>query len=106
MKTLKTLVPVLFIIVTVLFGTSCMTSKGTLFEDTAASDTLTSSEEEEEEEENPGLTITTSPSRADVYIDDSYAGRSPLTEELNSGNYRITVGIDGYYTTTEWVNYT
>ncbi|MCK5672258.1 MAG: PEGA domain-containing protein, partial [Spirochaetales bacterium] len=107
MKTLKTLIPVLFIIVSVLFGTSCMTSKGSLFEDTAASDSLTSSDEEEDEvEENPGLTINTDPSYAEVYIDDSYAGISPVTEYPKSGNYRITVTAEGYYTTTEWVNYT
>ena len=108
MKIINTLIPVLVIIILVILGTSCMTSKGNLFETTAASDSLTSEEEEEEEEEeeNPGLTITTDPSYADVYIDDQYAGKSPVTEDLNSGNYRITVQIDGYYTTTEWVNFT
>ncbi len=105
MKTLKTLIPVLFIIVSVLFGTSCMTSKGSLFEDTAETDSLTSSDEEEVEED-PGLTINTNPSYAEVYIDDSYSGMSPVTEYLKSGNYRITVKADGYFTTTEWVNYT
>lgn len=107
MKTIKTLIPVLFIIVSVLFGTSCMTSKGSLFEDTAESDSLTSSNEEEEEVvEAPGLTIYTNPSYAEVYIDDSYAGMSPVTEYPKSGNYRITVEAAGYHTTTEWVNYT
>ncbi len=106
MKTLNFIIPLLFVIILVLSGTSCMTSKGSLFEDTAESDSMTASNEEEEEEEDPGLTIRTNPSRADVYINDSYAGISPLTENLNSGNYRITVEIDGYYTTTEWVNYT
>ncbi len=105
MKTIKRVIPVLLIIVLFLFSTSCMTSKGGLFEDTAASDSETSSNIEEEEEDS-GLTIRTYPSYAEVYIDDSYAGRSPVTEELSSGNYRITVKIDGYYTTTEWVNYT
>lgn len=104
MKTFRYLVPVFFIIISIIFDTGCVTSKGDLFENTAASDTRTSLNKEEEK--NPGLTIETNPSRADVYIDDSYIGISPLTIDLNSGNYRITVKIDGYYTTTEWINYT
>lgn len=81
-----------------------MTSKGSLFTDVVSSDTEDT--EEYEEEEDPGLTIKTSPLWCDVYIGDSFAGLSPVTELLPSGNYRITVKKEGYYTATEWVNYT
>ena len=81
-----------------------MTSKGDLFSDIVSTDP--EDIEEDESEDKPGLTIRTSPIWCDVYIGDIYAGISPVTELLTSGNYRITVEKEGYYTVTEWVNYT
>lgn len=102
MKRINSFILVFITVSAVFFGTGCMTSKGSLFSDIVSSDT----ENTEKEEEDPGLTIRTSPSWADVYISDSYVGISPVTEILSSGNYRITVEKEGYYTATEWVSYT
>jgi len=102
------LISVLITISITIFSTSCVTSEGTLLEDVVSADTEISSEEDNQnsdKEEITGLTITTTPSNADVYIDDTYAGISPVSELLSSGNYRIKVEIEGYYSTTEWVNY-
>ena len=105
MKRINIFILLLIIVSTVFFGTSCMTSKGSLFSDVVSTDTE-DTEEEDEEEEEPGLTIRTSPLWCDVYIGDSFAGLSPVTKLLPTGNYRITVEKEGYYTATEWVNYT
>ena len=102
MKRINSFILVFSIVSVVFFGTGCMTSNGSLFSDVVSSDT----EDIKEEEEDPGLTIRTSPLWCDVYISDSYAGISPVTELLPPGNYRITVEKEGYYTATEWVNYT
>jgi PEGA domain len=106
MKNIKPIIPILFGILLFLLLTGCMTSRGSLFNDVASSDSFTSSDTDDIEEENPGLYIKTVPSNADIYIDDSFAGVSPVTQYPESGNYRITAKIEGYYTTTEWVNYT
>ncbi|RKX86730.1 MAG: hypothetical protein DRP58_04060 [Spirochaetes bacterium] len=107
MKRIKSLIAIFFIIVLVFSGTGCITSKGSLFDEVLSADSDISSEEEdaEEEEEITGLTIKTNPSNADVYINNSYAGESPVTELLDSGNYKISVKLEGYYSTSEWVNY-
>lgn len=100
MKRINSFILIFIVASAVFFGTSCMTSNGSLFSDVVSSDT-----EEEEQEDDPGLTIRTSPLWCEVYISDGYAGLSPVTELLSSGNYRITVKKEGYYTATEWVSY-
>jgi serine/threonine protein kinase len=43
------------------------------------------------------LSITSRPSRADVYINDEFRGRTPLTlENLPPGSYRLKVILEGY----------
>lgn len=102
MKRIKSLIPVLIIAIAAFYGTSCMTAKGSLFSDVVS----TNKENTDETEKKTGLTIRTSPAWCEVYIGDGFAGISPVTEQLSSGNYRITVQKEGYHTTTEWVNYT
>ncbi|MDA3941418.1 MAG: PEGA domain-containing protein [Spirochaetia bacterium] len=106
MKIIKVLLTIIFITILAFAGTSCMTSKGSLFDDVASSDSEISTDEEIlEEDETTGLTIKTNPSYADIFINNTYAGVSPVTELLNNGNYRIKVELEGYYSTSEWVNY-
>jgi hypothetical protein len=117
MERINSIILLLIIVSTVFFGTACMTSQGSLFEDVVSTNSSNSSDDSEdisdnkedgseEEEEEPGLTIRTFPFWCDVYIGDYYAGISPVTELLSSGNYKITVEKEGYYSVTEWVTYT
>ena len=95
---------------------SCMTSNGTLFDDVVStdsdstdsnsSDSDSDSNKTNYDKEEPGLTIQTLPYLSDVYINDDYSGISPVTKLLPTGSYRITVEKEGYYSSTEWVNYT
>lgn len=64
-------------------------------------------EEEKEEEKAKGrLFIITDPSFADVYVDHSYKGKSPLEIELEEGSYEIKTELEGYYPAfaTVWVD--
>lgn len=55
--------------------------------------------------ESPGqLSIGSSPSRAYVYIDGQYVGRTPFDAELAPGRYDVQVYKDGYYPWTSTVN--
>ncbi len=42
------------------------------------------------------LTVRSSPSRAEVYIDGSYSGRTPLEITLNEGTYDVMLSLSGY----------
>ncbi len=92
-----------FVFSSIFLLSGCMTSKGTLFQDVVSTDSDTT--ENDYGKEKPGLTIRTSPYWSDVYINDNYSGISSVTKLLPSGSYRITVKKEGYYPTTEWVNY-
>ena len=104
MKIVTKAITLLFVFSLAFLLFSCMTSKGTLFDDVVSED----SEETEStyNNEDPGLTIRTYPYWSDVYIDNDYSGISPVTELLPTGSYRITIEKEGYYPTTEWINYT
>ncbi|MDK2972676.1 MAG: hypothetical protein PWP23_2431 [Candidatus Sumerlaeota bacterium] len=55
--------------------------------------------------DNPGeLSISSSPSRAYVYIDGRYVGRTPFDAELKAGRYDVQVYKDGYYPWTTTVD--
>ncbi|RKX88760.1 MAG: hypothetical protein DRP59_11875 [Spirochaetes bacterium] len=105
---------IIFIIVlsAVFFG--CATSSGTLFKDTVQSKSTSktdnsrdeSSSYTEPEDPEEGLTITSDPSGAEVYVDRSYQGKTPLTLTLESGRYRVTLKKEGYYSKSRWVEYT
>ena len=42
------------------------------------------------------LKINSNPPNADVYVDNKYVGKTPLTIELNKGTYTIKISKDGY----------
>ncbi len=51
------------------------------------------------------VTVKTTPSGADVYVDDKLAGRTPyLSEIIGLGMHKITVNKDGYETDVKRVN--
>ncbi len=57
-----------------------------------------------EEREN-GVTIISSPNQAEVYFDDAYVGRSPVTiTELSPGTHKVVLKKLGYYDLTEYVD--
>ncbi len=99
----KNLIVLLIFVLAVLLQTGCVTSQGSLFTDVVTQEG--DDKQDQDQSGEPGLTIETYPIRSDVYINNSYAGISPVTELLDTGNYRITVEKEGYYTTTEWVSY-
>ncbi|AFL95915.1 hypothetical protein containing PEGA domain [Thermococcus cleftensis] len=43
------------------------------------------------------LRVESTPSNAKVYLDGDYIGRTPLTQELSPGTYRIKLLLDGYF---------
>ena len=89
----------------------CATSKGTLFKDITVESSSKpetddgGSDYSEPEDNTAGLTIASDPSDADVYVDPSYQGTTPITLELSSGRYRITVKKEGYYSESRWIEY-
>ncbi|MBI4754428.1 MAG: PEGA domain-containing protein [Betaproteobacteria bacterium] len=50
------------------------------------------------------FSVTTSPSRAKVYLDDVYYGLTPLKISLDPGVHRFTFKLDGHKTATEKVS--
>jgi len=50
------------------------------------------------------LHLSSSPSRAKVYIDDVYFGLTPLNLEMSPGVYPVTVKLDGYKSVSEKVS--
>ncbi len=91
----------------------CATSSGTLFKDTVQSDSASKAENTQDEgstytepeEPAEGLTITSDPSGAEIYIDRTYQGKTPLTLTPGSGRYRITLKKEGYYSESRWIEY-
>jgi len=104
MKIITKTIALLFVFSLAFLLFSCMTSKGALFDDVVSEDS--DKTESNYNNEDSGLTIQTYPYSSDVYINDNYSGISPVTELLPTGSYRITVKKEGYYPSTEWVNYT
>jgi len=112
MKIINKTIALLFVLSFAFLLPSCMTSKGHLFNDVVSTESNSTDSESNSTETNynnkeePGLTIRTLPYLSDVYIEDDYSGISPVTELLPTGSYRITVEKEGFYPSTEWVNYT
>ncbi len=110
--------PLLF---TAFIFSGCATSGGTLFRDTVktntaaavsqskkadSSPTWTSTSSDSTVESGDGLTITTDPSGSSVYINGEFTGTTPLNVKPETGTYRITVKLQGYYKRTAWIDYT
>jgi hypothetical protein len=55
-------------------------------------------EEETVEEQLGTLDIKSNPSGAEVWVDDSYAGRTPIEIDVEPGTYDIKIKISGYET--------
>lgn len=54
--------------------------------------------------ENGSLAITSSPSRAKVYVDGIYFGLTPLRAEYGVGIHEVSIKLDGYKTSSEKVS--
>lgn len=54
--------------------------------------------------ENGSLAVTSSPSRAKVYVDGVYFGLTPLRAEFAAGIHEVSVKLDGYKTSIEKVS--
>ena len=54
-----------------------------------------------------GLEIVSNPSRADVFIDNDYKGRTPLLlEDVAPGRHLLQISRDGYYGIARWIDFT
>ncbi len=109
----KYLAAALISYIILLFMQSCSTSEGNLFKTSVAQqpeasknrtgDSIVESTDTTEE----GLTIDSVPGEAIVCINHRYAGTTPYTaEDLERGEYLITVKKEGYYTESRWITYT
>ncbi|MQY76964.1 MAG: PEGA domain-containing protein [Spirochaeta sp.] len=90
----------LFIIIA--FFTGCATSSGTIYEDTVAAESSqgkgTVAEQNAPEEEKQGLEILSDPEEAEVYLNNSFMGLTPiLIEGISRGRYRVTIVKQGFY---------
>ncbi|HUV07442.1 MAG TPA: PEGA domain-containing protein [Spirochaetia bacterium] len=101
----------LFVSLSLIVIASCSTSKGTTFSKVAEADRVTDSEEEKLTDEERqfhafALTIESDPSGAEVYINNTYAGITPLsTNDYPSGTFKIDLKKDGFYTKSKWIRY-
>jgi len=99
---------------------ACSTTSGSLLEDTVEQDKRESSRGSGEsddgdgsffdlfdsDEEETGLRIRSTPSGADVYLNNRYMGITPLTiDDIDPGSYKITLMLDGYYSENDWISY-
>ncbi len=93
----------------------CATSGGTLFKDVVKksaaepagqSKTWTSSSSSNTDDTADGLTVTSDPTGSNVYIDGEFMGVTPLSLNLKTGQYRLTVKQEGYHKETRWIDYT
>jgi hypothetical protein len=59
----------------------------------------------QETAEASSVTVDSSPEDAEVFLNNSYSGTTPLTlEDLKPGTYLLTVRKSGYYTVTRWID--
>jgi len=98
----------LLIIITIFAG--CATSSGTIYEDTVAAESSKSTgagdEQYSPENEKQGLEILSDPEDAAVYLNNDFAGTTPLMiEGISQGRYRVTIVKQGYYEHNNWINY-
>ena len=53
-----------------------------------------------------GLEIVSSPSRADVFIDNTYQGQTPLViEAIHRGRHFVRISMAGYYEVGRWIDF-
>jgi hypothetical protein len=101
-----------------LFFASCATSSGSLLsvllegsqpevnEDSRPGEATGTGTAVGAEESEPGLYIRSYPSGANVFINGSFVGTTPLElTELRSGRYRIVIEKEGYYNQSQAVTY-
>jgi eukaryotic-like serine/threonine-protein kinase len=62
-------------------------------------ESLSSTRVDESKPADAMLMVTSSPSQAQVYLDDSFKGKTPITLELPFGKYEVRVNLPDYY---EW----
>ena len=102
---------------------ACSTTSGSLLGDAAERDKKDTSKrsqdsnQDDEEggsffdalasaEEDTGVSIRSTPSGADVYLNNRYMGITPLRiDDIDPGSYKITLKMEGYYSENEWIFY-
>jgi eukaryotic-like serine/threonine-protein kinase len=83
-------------------GESALTEsvqQGKLQDKSGNLESLSSPRADESKPADAMLMVTSSPSQAQVYLDDSLKGKTPITLELPFGKYEVRVNLPDYY---EW----
>lgn len=98
------------LLILIIIFAGCATSRGTIYEDTIAAESSRSTsmgdEQDVPEAEKQGLEILSDPEDAEVYLNNSLMGVTPLMiEGISHGRYRVTIAKEGYYEHTSWINY-
>ncbi len=108
------------VLLTALTLASCVTSAGRTLDKTTAAERAAVRQPNPPSQDQPpvppstgvvitpakGLLVVTNPTDAEVYLNDRFMGRTPLTlQDLDSGAYRLTLRKDGYYELVTWVNF-
>ncbi len=108
---------------------ACTTSEGSLFETVIAADdtsddgeqdsengedsedgedTLDGDDEEDSEDEkvpSVGISVTSEPDDAEVYVDGDFVGRTPITFVPEGGSHQIRVARPGFRSASYWLTY-
>ncbi|NOY09964.1 MAG: PEGA domain-containing protein [Spirochaetes bacterium] len=106
-------------IILLLFLFSCTTSRGSLYTDivkqeksakgqsgTKETKGKENSSSEAEKSGKRGLKIVTNPDNAELFIDNKYMGTTPiLIEDMETGNYRLIIRKEGYYSKAVSIDY-
>jgi len=116
----------LHLILIIFFFIACSTSKGNLFERVSETEKDSSSSEYDDSdyldedqdqadtedelafytEEDTSLYIESYPDGAEVYVDGSYYGVTPLViNTLAYGSYKVEIKMQDYYILTTWIDY-
>lgn len=107
---MKTIASIL-LAATALILASCATTKGSLFKRVLDSSQPTSGSSSVEVQpsstkpEQTGLEVQTVPSDAQVYLNSTFIGDTPVIyTNFSAGTYKITISKRGYYDNVQWVN--
>lgn len=107
---MKTVVSIL-LVATALVLASCATTRGSLFKrvlNSSPSSGGSSSVEVQPSSTKPeqtGLDVETVPTDAQVYLNGTFIGDTPLIyTNFSAGTYKITISKRGYYDKVQWVN--
>jgi serine/threonine-protein kinase len=73
--------------------------QGKLQDKLGNSESLSSTQVDDSKPADAILMVTSSPSKAQVYLDDSFKGKTPINLELPFGKYEVRVNLPDYY---EW----